>query len=98
MFFSALCTRPSPLFSLDHFVRPCQHVRRNRQSDRLSGYEIDDEVQFDRTLDRQLACLCSSEDLVYEARRLVGNLGIARAVAGKSVRGASHARMKYCRE
>ena len=29
--------------SLNHFVRPRQHIRRNRQPNLLGGFQIDDE-------------------------------------------------------
>jgi hypothetical protein len=29
----------------DHLIRPCQHIRWNRQADLLSRREIDDELQ-----------------------------------------------------
>ena len=40
---STLDTRP---FLLDHRVRPRQHVRRNRETNLLSGFEIDDELEL----------------------------------------------------
>ena len=36
----------------DHFIRPHQHVRRNRQADLLGGFQIDDELELRRLLDR----------------------------------------------
>jgi hypothetical protein len=41
----------------DHFVRPRQHVGRNRQADLLSGLEIDDELELNWLLDRQIGGL-----------------------------------------
>src|SRR5262245_5755045 len=50
MFVSALSTRHSTLdtrpFSLDHLIRPCQHIGRNRKADLLGGLQIDDELEF----------------------------------------------------
>ena len=40
----------SPLFSFDHLVRSCQHIRRNRQADLLRCFQIDDELEFLRLL------------------------------------------------
>jgi hypothetical protein len=31
---------------LDHFIRPHQHVGRNRQADLLGGYQVDDEFEL----------------------------------------------------
>src|SRR5262245_62839784 len=34
--------------SLDHLIRPRQHIRRNRQADLFGGLEIDDELELGR--------------------------------------------------
>src|SRR5215510_8632657 len=41
--------------SLDHLVRPDQHVRRNCQTDLLGRFQIDDELEFLRLLDRKIS-------------------------------------------
>src|SRR5215472_13278416 len=68
MFFSALSTRHSTLdtrpFSFDHPVRPRQHVRRNRQADLLCRFEIDDELELLRLLDRQISWLRAFQNLI----------------------------------
>ena len=46
--YSTLDTRP---FSLDHFVRSHQHIRRNGQADLLGSLQIDDELKLRRLLD-----------------------------------------------
>ena len=38
--------------SLNDFVRPRQHVRRNRQADLFRGFEVDDELELRRLLHR----------------------------------------------
>ena len=58
---STLDTRP---FSLDHLVRPRQHVRRNRQADLLGGFEIDDQLKLRRLLDGKIGRLGAFEDFV----------------------------------
>ena len=37
--------------SFDHFIRSRQHVGRNRQTDLLRGFQIDDELELCRLLD-----------------------------------------------
>lgn len=49
--FGRLTRHDSPL--LDDFVRPRQHVRRDRQADLLGGLEIYDQLEFCRLLHRQ---------------------------------------------
>src|SRR6185295_11499268 len=49
----------------NHFVRPNQHVRRDRQSDLLRSLEIDDEFKLGRLLDREIRGLCAFENFVY---------------------------------
>jgi hypothetical protein len=42
--------------SFDHSIRSRQHIRRNRQADLLGGFEIDDQLELLRLLDRKIAC------------------------------------------
>src|SRR5262245_6145296 len=42
----------SKMDSLDHFIRPRQHIRRNRYADLLCGLEIDDEFKLRGLLNR----------------------------------------------
>ena len=48
----------------DHFIRSRQHIRRNRQADLLCRFEIDDELELRRLLDRQVGGLCAFQNLV----------------------------------
>ena len=50
--------------SFDHLICPRQHVRRNRQADLLCGFEIDDEIEFRRLLDRKIGGFSAFQDLV----------------------------------
>src|SRR5215469_10553492 len=49
--------------SLDHFIRPRQQRRRDRQAKRLGGLEVDDQLEGRRLLDRQIGGLGALEDL-----------------------------------
>ena len=51
--------------SPDYLVRPRQHVRRNRQADLLGGFEIDDQLELRRLLDRKIGGFCAFEDFIY---------------------------------
>ena len=42
------------ILSSDHFVRSRQHIRRNRQADLLSRFQIDDELELRRLLHGQI--------------------------------------------
>ena len=42
---------------LNDFIRPRQHIWRNRQADLLGGFQIDDEFKFRRLLDGQISRL-----------------------------------------
>jgi hypothetical protein len=44
-----------PLASLDHLIRSCQHIRRNRQADLLRGLQVDDKLEFRRLLQREIS-------------------------------------------
>ena len=50
--------------SLYYFVRPLQHLLRNRQTDLLSGFEIDEKLKFRRLLHRQVSGLGAFENLI----------------------------------
>ena len=43
---SILASLLRSLASLDHLVRPRQHVRWNRQADLLRGFKIDDQLEL----------------------------------------------------
>src|SRR5262249_6614803 len=60
---STLLTRPS--FSLDHLVRSCQYVGRNRQADLLGSFQIDDELEFHRLLNGKIGRLGSLQDSIH---------------------------------
>src|SRR5215831_15099963 len=49
---------------LDHFVRSHQHIRRYRQADLLSCFEIDNELELRRLLYRKLGGLGALENLI----------------------------------
>jgi hypothetical protein len=57
--------RVSVQSSLNHLIRPHQHVGRNRQADLLSRFEIDDELELLRLLHREIGKLSAFEDLVH---------------------------------
>src|SRR4029077_11103943 len=61
---SPLDTPHSPLFSLDHLVRSRQDAGWNRQAKLLSGFQIDDQFELSRLLDRKVGRFPSLEDLV----------------------------------
>jgi hypothetical protein len=48
----------------DDAIRPRQHVRWNRQTDLLGGFQIDHELEFRRLLDRKISGLCAFENLI----------------------------------
>src|SRR4029453_16235660 len=50
--------------SLDHPIRPRQHVGWNRQADLLGGFQIDDEFKLRRLLHWQLGSLSSLENFI----------------------------------
>src|SRR5215472_14526005 len=51
-------------FSLDHLIRLRQHVRRDRQTDLLGGFEIDHKFKLRRLFDRQISRLGTFENPV----------------------------------
>src|SRR2546422_3456951 len=61
--------------SLDHLVRPREHVGRNRHADLLGRLEIDDELEFCRLLHGKIGWLGALEDLVDISCRTPGQVG-----------------------
>src|SRR5262245_39140422 len=53
----------SPLSN--HLIRSRQHVGRNRQADLLGGFQIDDELELHRLLDRKIGGLRALQNLVH---------------------------------
>ena len=52
-------------FLFDHFVCPRQHVRRNREADLFSRFQIDDELELGWLFHRQVGWLGPFKDFVY---------------------------------
>jgi hypothetical protein len=52
------------VISLDHLVRSRQHVLRNRQTDLLRGFDVNDELELGRLLDREITRFCAFEDFI----------------------------------
>src|SRR5262245_29496414 len=77
MFFplSRLDTPHSPFFSLDHLIRPRQHIGRNRQADLICRFQIYHKVELGRLLDRQISGLCPLQNLLDKGGRSAGQLG-----------------------
>jgi hypothetical protein len=44
--------------SFDHLIRSHQYIRRNCQTNLLGGFEIDDELELRRLLDRKVSRFC----------------------------------------
>src|SRR6266478_1512007 len=57
---TALCS-----LSSDHFVRPRQHVRRDREANLFRRLEIDDELELHRLFHWQVGRLAPFENLVH---------------------------------
>jgi hypothetical protein len=51
------------IFSLDHLIRPREHVSRNRNADLFCGLQIDHQFKLGRLLDRQIRGLGTLENL-----------------------------------
>src|SRR6266576_2746984 len=65
---------------LDHLIRPRQHIRWNRLADLLRCFQIDDELELCRLLDRQLGGLRAFKNFIDESRRAPKIIGDIRTV------------------
>src|SRR5262245_8177159 len=53
------------LHSFDHLIRSRQHIRRNRQTDLLGRFQIDDELELLWLLDWQVSRFGTLEDFIH---------------------------------
>src|SRR4026208_1198918 len=61
---SVLSTRCSVLSSYD-LIRSRENIRRDRDADLFRGFQVDHQLEFCRSLYRQIGWLCTFEDFVY---------------------------------
>src|SRR5262249_6874717 len=80
-FFFARSTPHSPVFSLDHFVRSCQHVRWNIKADLLRGFEVHDEFEIGPLFDGYVGWLGSLENLVHVNCETAKRIGYVASIA-----------------
>src|SRR5215468_1688129 len=66
--------------SLDHFIRPREHVWRNCQTDLLSRVQVDHEFKLGRLLHRKISRFRSFEDLVHVVGGLAEQVLVVRPV------------------
>src|SRR6478609_7764149 len=69
--------------SFDHLVGAQENRGWKCDAECFGGLEIDDDVEFGRTLDRQIAGFCPLENLVYERSRTVVHIGKIDAIGEK---------------
>src|SRR5262249_22463073 len=62
---NSIQSSPLDFLSFDHSIRPCQDIRRNRQGDLLSGFEIDNELELLRLLHLEVGGLWTLQNLVH---------------------------------
>src|SRR5262249_20113277 len=72
--------------SLDYSVRSSQHIRRDREADLFSCFQIDDELKLRRLLYRQISRLGTFQNLVYITRRTTDSVDTIRVVAHEATR------------
>ena len=65
----AACRDPTSSDSPDHLIRPDKDRLRNRDAEGLGGFQIHDQLELGRLLDRQICRIRSPEYLVDIARR-----------------------------
>ena len=70
--------------SWDDLIRSQEHRWRDRDPERPSGLEVDDQIEFRRTLDRQVARLGAFEDTIHLARHAAEHLDDVGAVGHES--------------
>src|SRR5438132_9988225 len=67
--------------SLNDFVRPRQHIGRDRQADLLGRFQIDNELELLRLLDGEISRLGTFQDFIHVDSGPPVQVGIAHTVA-----------------
>src|SRR5207237_3807419 len=70
--------------SLNHLVGTKQNFLWNAQTNRLGGIQVDEQLELDGLLDRQVSGLCAFEDLVNVGCRAPIEIGIARSISDET--------------
>src|SRR5215813_1714544 len=65
LLFPSVACLPHARCLLNYLVRPRQYVRRNRQTDLLGGFQINDEFELHRLLYWEVGGLRALENLVH---------------------------------
>src|SRR5215471_20719783 len=73
--------------SFDHLVGLCEEGLGDRHPDCLCGFEIDDQLELSRELDRQLTRLCTAQDAVNIRGSTPSHVQLVRAMGQQDVRG-----------
>ena len=72
---------PIVSFALSNYpISPRQQIRRDRQANLLGGFQIDQQLEFHRLLDRQVGRLGTLQDLIHVGRRATPHIFKVRAV------------------
>ena len=61
-------SRLTPHSLANYFIRPRQHVGRNRHADLIRGFQIEKKLEFRRLLDRQIGRFEALHDFVHMTR------------------------------
>src|SRR5271169_242656 len=81
---SVSCQKRKWLTLFDHLIGNRKHARRNQEAERLSGLEIDDQLEPGRSGDREVGGLLTLEDAANIYADLVMGIGNARSVANQT--------------
>ena len=74
----------SKIASLDYLVGPCQHVRRNRQSDLLRSFQVDHELKLGWLLYWQVGWLRAFQNFIYVRSGTAEHVGIVWPIGHES--------------
>ena len=69
--------------SLDHPIRPCQHIWWNHEADLLGRFQVDDQLKLYRLLDGKVGRFCALQNFVDVSSGPAEQLWEARAVRHK---------------
>src|SRR6516165_5570456 len=95
---SALCQKRTSTRSFDQVVGNGKYAGRNREPERLSSRQIDNELEFRWLLDRKIRRACTLENLIHITRSTPEEVHFIRAIRDEAAVSREITEIVNCRQ